>query len=433
MRIHRRATLAGAATALLLVALPAGAQAQERVTLDEAIAAALERSPTMAQSRATLSGARAGQRSAVGSFLPSVSVGSSASRASSSRFDPATDRQVTGSSQSYSAGVDASYTLWNGGRRLDELSRTRADVSAARATLADQRYTVILQTKTLFYDALRQGELLEVARARVDQARQSLDLVRERTRVGRGTTSDTLRARLELANARQSALQTEANLRAARFALGRQIGRAEPVEAAPPGDMEPSPLDMGYEEILAAAEEAAPSVEAASYQASAQAAAVQSARSAYLPSLGISSGYTWSNNEFAFDQGNTSWSLRLSASYPIFNGFNREGTIQRAEDQLVVARRREEDARLAARQEADGALQSLRTAEEAIAIAAEALAVAEEDLRVIRERYRLGVATILDLITSQIALEQAQADRVTARYDYALARAQLESILGREL
>jgi outer membrane protein TolC len=306
---------------------------------------------------------------------------------------------------------------------MDELSRTRADLSAARASMADQRYAVTLQTKTLFYEALRQGELLEVARARVDQARQSLDLVREQTRLGQGTASDTLRARLELANARQAVLQAETSRRAARFSLARQIGAAAPVEPVPPDSLDPRSLPLTEQEILVRAEEAAPSVEAASFSAEAASASVAAARSAYLPSFGISSGYTWSNNQFALEQGNTSWSLRLSASYPIFNGFSREGQIQRAQDQLVVARRQEEDARLAAREQADAALQGLRTAEQAIEIAQEAVTVAREDLRVVRERYRLGVATILDLITSQIAVEQAQADAIGARYDYALARA----------
>lgn len=421
---------------VLLLAVAAAATpmgAQETITLDEALERALEQSPTLAQSRASVSGAQAGRRTAVGAFLPNVSAGSSASRASSSRFDPATDRQVAGSSESYSASLSASYSLWDGGRRLDELSRTRSELSSARASMEDQRYSVILQTQTFFYEALRQGELLEVARARVDQARQSLELVREQTRLGRGTTSDTLRARLELANARQGVLQAEANRRAARFALGRQIGERVPVEPLPPDGVAPTPLALTEEQILARAEDASPSVEAAAFTAAAAAASVESARSAYMPSLGLSSGYTWSNNEAAFDRGSTSWSLRLSASYPIFNGFSREGQVQRARDQLVVARKREEDARLAARQEADAALHGLRTAEQAIEIAGEAVTVAREDLRVVRERYRLGVATILDLVTSQIALEQAQADRIGARYDYALARAELESILGREL
>ena len=107
--------------------------------------------------------------------------------------------------------------------------------------------------------------------------------------------------------------------------------------------------------------------------------------------------------------------------------------MSRAQFTHRLARIQEEDARLAARMEADGALQDVRTAEQAIAIAEEARQVAEEDLRVLRERYRVGVATILELVTSQISVVQASATAVTARYDYILARAQLEAVLGRGL
>ena len=51
----------------------------------------------------------------------------------------------------------------------------------------------------------------------------------------------------------------------------------------------------------------------------------------------------------------------------------------------------------------------------------------------VRERYRVGVATVLDVVTSQIALDQARVNLVGSRYDYVTARAELEAILGRTL
>ena len=66
-------------------------------------------------------------------------------------------------------------------------------------------------------------------------------------------------------------------------------------------------------------------------------------------------------------------------------------------------------------------------------IAEDAAFVAAEDLRVVRERYGVGAATILDILVSQNAVTQADADVVTTRYDYILARSELEAILGREM
>ena len=416
-----------------LILLPANGHAQITVTLDEAVQRALVRSPQMAQSEQSVSNAQLTHRQSWGSFLPSLSASSSGSLRSTSRFDPNTDRIVEGSSDSYSASLSASYTVFQGGRRFAEMSAARADLNAAEARRIDQRFQVALQTKQLFFAALRQDELLEVARQRVTQAQQTLDLVRTQIRVGTGTVSDSLRARLDLVNARQTVLEFETALRAARFALGRQIGEGRPVEPVRPGSLEPTPLGLSDEEVYVLAEEESPSVRAARESTESAAAAVRSAKTAWFPSLSLSSGYSWANQDASLAGGTTSWSLSMRASYPIFNGFQRGSTIDRAQFAQRVSRLQEDDSRLAARQEADAALQELRTAEQAIAIAEEANLVAQEDLRVVTERYRVSVATILDLVTSQISAAQAAADVVTSRYDYLLARAQLEAVLGREL
>jgi outer membrane protein TolC len=58
---------------------------------------------------------------------------------------------------------------------------------------------------------------------------------------------------------------------------------------------------------------------------------------------------------------------------------------------------------------------------------------ATEDLRVVQERYRLGAATIVDVLTSQEALSQAEVDAVSARFNYLRAKAQIEALVGRSL
>ena len=435
--IHRTILTLGA----LLLGAGAGA-AQEpsildagatRITLDDALARAVVRSPQLAQSEQALVNAGETRRTAVGAFLPTISTNSGMSVRSTQRFDAATDRLVTGSSNSYNAGLTARYDLFRGGQRFSELDRAAADLTAARARREDQRFNVNFQTKNFFFQALRQEELLTVALRRIEQATQSLEMTRTQQQVGAGTVSDTLRARLEFINSRQAVLNAQVQTRAARFALGRQVGIAEPVIPVAPVDLEPRPLRLSEREILEVAENLAPSVQAAVATFAAAREAYSSSKSAYIPSLSLSSGYNWSNQEASFSGGSTSWNLNFNLSYPIFNGFSREASIVRAEYSTRVARLQEDDARLASRQETDAALRTLETSELAIDIAGETVAVADEDLRVTRERYRLSVAIILDVVTSQIASDQARVDLVNARYDYVLARAELEAILGRDL
>lgn len=387
----------------------------------------------MAQSEQAVQNAYESRRTAVGSFLPSLSSSSSMSIRPAQRFDATLQDIVSGSSNSFSAQLNSGVTIFRGGQRFSDFRRSAREIEAAEARHEGQRFDVGLQTKRFFFTALEQAELLEVAGARLNQAQQSLDLTRIRFVGQEATASDTLRARLELVNSRQAVLTAESNLRAGRFALGRQVGLSEPVIPVSPGDLEPSPLPMSEAEMIQLAEYGSPSVMASEASRQAAEASLSSAKAAWLPTLSANGSYSWSNQQFGFDGGRTSWGVGLSMNYPLFNGFSRESSIARAGNAAQVARLQNDDARLAARQEVDAALRALETAERAIAIAQEAVTVAEEDLRVTRIRYRENVAIILDVVTSQIALDQARVDLVRTRYDYVIARAQLEAVLGRSL
>ncbi len=83
--------------------------------------------------------------------------------------------------------------------------------------------------------------------------------------------------------------------------------------------------------------------------------------------------------------------------------------------------------------EARQLLGSLRVAEQDVALTIEEVRVSTENLRVVSVCYRNGIAIILDLLTSQQSLIQAELDLVSARFNYQVTRASLEALLGREL
>ena len=78
-------------------------------------------------------------------------------------------------------------------------------------------------------------------------------------------------------------------------------------------------------------------------------------------------------------------------------------------------------------------LAALSTAYAQIGIARANVAAATEALRVQQERYRLGAATLLDELTAEANLTRAEVNQVQARYNYLIARAQLEALVGHSL
>ena len=63
---------------------------------------------------------------------------------------------------------------------------------------------------------------------------------------------------------------------------------------------------------------------------------VGTARAQYFPSVRLSAGYDWFNQDFGLTGGRTGWSVRLGLSYPLFNGFQREEGVVRARTQAEV-------------------------------------------------------------------------------------------------
>ena len=228
-------------------------------------------------------------------------------------------------------------------------------------------------------------------------------------------------------------LEAQANLATAQANLGRQIGVDRSVRAVPDSVLPPLPDTAA---LRAAATEGAPQVEQADAQARAAGSQVSVIRSQYLPSITASIGnaYTGVVAPWTTTNGYASgWTAGVTVRWTLFNGFTRERSMTNANVTRDVAVARAADVRRQVSAQFTQELAALTTAYEKISIAHDNLAAATEDLRVQNERYRVGAATILDLLTSQAALTTAETNLVQVRFDYLIARAQVEAVLGRTL
>ncbi len=205
------------------------------------------------------------------------------------------------------------------------------------------------------------------------------------------------------------------------------------MRAVPDTALPPLPDSTG---LRTTAIESSPQVVQTRAQARALSASVWDQRSQYFPTLTLSyntssQGYTepWRG----FDPNRNINRLTFALNWPILNGFQREQLQTSATVQRDVAEARAEDTRRQVNAALTQQLAALTTAFEQIDIAQSNVAAATEDLRVQNERYRVGAATILDLLTSQAALTQAEVNLVQSRFNYLIARAQVEAVVGRTL
>lgn len=418
-----------ALTALILVAQAASGQDASRVmTLDQVVRIAVERDPAAVAAEGALSNARADRLRQTGTWLPSVTVNSFYSNSSNERFD-----QTTGQlqSESYTAQLQGGYDVFTGGRRFFTQRTVGAQVDAAGAEYDVQRFATILAATEAFYAAAAASDLVQVAEQRLERARAQMVAAETRLELGTATQSDALRAEIEVGNAESALLDAQSAMRNTTLELGRKVGFAGQVRPAPAALPDSAPPLPPLDVLVERATSASPAVVAANATLRSRRAERLSSFTPYLPTVRLTGGYDWSS--FDFPPQERSWSMRLTASLPVFNGFQREAELQRSGANERVAEARARDAEIAARVAVESAAAEIASAERRVTIADRSVVLAREDLRVQEERYAIGVATILDLQTSQVARSDAEIAAVRARQTLGTATARLEAILGQKL
>jgi outer membrane protein len=435
-----RATLVDTAhaTAPMLPAPAApdsGAPLGPRLSLATVVALTMRHDPGLDSASGFVRTARSAQRVALGAYLPSVALNAMAGRSDQSIASATgtTSGTVSGTPQSaHGAGVSATLDLFTGGRRSAVRHQTAAASRAADAGLLFQHYATQLLAKEGYYEVLRGHELVRVGDLAVAVADTNLSYANARRAAGTATPSDVLRARLSLSTARRQLLAAQDTLSSAAAALGRLVG-ADGLVDAEAIVLDPTALGLSDSAIVAVAVHDAPAVQQAEARRSASGAAVRAAKAQYAPTIFANGGYNWSNNGRVNGALRQGWVVEIGASLPLFNGFVREDSVVRAKVSADEATSTAADIRRVSRSESVRLLGSLRVAEQDVGLTIEAVRVATEDLRVIASRYRAGIATSLDLLTSQQSLIQSELDLVSARYTYQVSRATLAALLGRDL
>ena len=430
--------------AVLFCATPAALAAQTAadtiatpITLTEAIRLAERNSVTTVQARGSIRTSSAAVKQSYAAFLPSFSVSARTQRQAGDRFDTQGNLvPFTGNPTSYSTGLSSNLELFDGGRRFFDVKAAKADVDAAEAGETAATYQVALQVKQQYYNILAARESQSAAQAQIQQAEQQLRASSLRLRAGAAIISDSLRSVIALGNARLAFLTAQNNLQVANQTLTRLVASERTVTATPSDTLDQQVV-IPTIEALAPFVLRGPAIKQADAQLASAHASVRSAKTAFLPTVSVNFNRGGSGVDPQFGIGDKRYAynqnLSFALNFPLFNNLNREVTVARAIVAEDIAEVQARDTRLLARQTLVQSLGQMRTAQEQVAIQTVSVAAATEDLRVQQRRYELGATTLLDLLTSQTQLDNARTALIRARYDYRVAKAQLEALIGRDL
>ena len=439
---------------LLLVAPAAGAQvlkpglqpgltrapdSARKISLAEAIQMAQQNSPDAIQAEGTERTSKAARVSAVGAILPSATLSAGhvvQLGGGLTRLNQNGEQVTVAQKPTNNTGLSLNMTLFDGGQRLYDLRTANYQIAAAEANRVAVKYNVALGVKQQYFAVLAAIESQDAADLQMAQAAEQFKASVARVRAGAATRSDSLRGVIQIGNAQLAQISAASAKEAAEAALTRLVGSPVPV-TADPASVQENMSALPDSAQLAVLALTGPAVRQAQANLDVAEESRKASKATYLPSLSASYSRTGSGTDpqFGFGSDPFTYSGRLSfqLSYPIFNNFAREEQVVRAKVAEVNAQSAFRDAQLAAVQTLTQNIGAIRSASQRVAIQVASVAAAREDVRVQQQRYNIGASTLLDLITSQAALATAEQALIQARYDYRIARAQLEALVGRDL
>ncbi len=433
----RSSEIFGAVVVIGLMAGPVAAQTKPAVTLAEAVERSERVQPRVIQAAGVVRTADARVRSSKGAYLPNLNVSSSAAEffSEGQRIDQSTGQLVAtnSSTTSFNGSVNSSIELFDGFRRGAESRSARANRESAVESLEDARFQQGLQTTNQFFDALAATQLVRVREASVRRADEQLKVSIARLRAGAAIRSDSLRSLVTLGNARVQLINAGTQLATAEANLGRLIGLEGPAAAVDDSALYRVTETLDTTALRAEALARAPQVRTAEAAARAARASIGVARAGYWPTLTLSGSNSINGseqNDFKFLQQRQA---SLTVNWAVFNRYTREQNIANQTSTAETSEASASEARRQVLASLTTRLAELEAARIRTGITQTSFAAASEDVRVQTERYRLGVATIVDVLTSQESLTQAEVDAVTARFDYLRAKAQIQALIGRQL
>lgn len=390
------------------------------LTLNDSIAIALKENPAITIAQSDKERSEWGIKEAQSGKMPTLSIGSSYNYSDTEK----------GSSDSWNNSLRMNWQLYNGGRTDEQINQAKEGAFSADLGIQKARQQVKLDATTAYFTVLQAQNMVKVNEETVKNLKTHLAIVQEKYKVGVVAKSDLLRSEVELANAEQNKIKAENSYQVAVASLLNIIDRTGENEVVLTDDFSYEKFSQTLEDSLAFAEKNRPDIAQVEANIRVAQSGVSIAEAGKLPTLSLSASKGWNDSVLP---DNDDWSAGVSASWNIFDAHLTKSKIKQAETSLVKAKEQAKQLRDSAALEVRQAYLNMTEAEKRIGTAGIAVEKAQEDMMIAQEKYRAGVGTNLDVIDAQLALTQAQTNKIQALYDFNVSKAKLDKAIGKSV
>lgn len=417
------------------------AQAQTRITFDDATRIAIDQSIELKKAENSVTLQEQAVRQAKASFLPNLNASSGTARNWGLSFDQTSFQLVTESTDNFNSSLSSSVNLFNGFGDVASLASQRHLLESDKYSLERQRQTVFFNVVSAYLQILLDQEQVEIRAEDVESQLQQLSRIEEFTRLGARPISDLYAQQATTAQSELSLLDAERAVEISKVRL-IQILELDPFEEyefdAPNADG--VPLDVtsyDLQALLRSSLERRADLKARDASIMSAAEGIRVAKSGRYPSLNLSGslGTSYSSarttplrdslgnvvigTSFS-DQlkDNRSRSVRLSLNIPIFNRLQTTTNVQRSRiqyDNQVLDRQNEEQSVLL---EVRQGYLDYQSAAKRLDVTEKQMVSATQAEQVESERYNVGASTLVELTAARATLVSAASNRAQAVYQF---------------
>ena len=455
---------AGGTLLLLLINLSTVAQEPRALTLEESIEIAKESNLTVQTTEQNLKAAEAQVRAALGGLLPRVTANGNytyfkdiqksviqadggfgfpmPSGEMNEMQPPSADNESDlielefGAHHNVQGTVNLTQPIFAWGRYYYGYQAAKLNYQAIQRDVDAAYNQLRLDVSEAFYGALVVQGFVRVAQQSVSLVEKQLQIAEASLDAGAATDFDVLRAKVQLANAKSVLIRAENGVRIAKNAYKTVLNIPLAENVSVKGTLEISENHqmpaLNLDELIQQALENRPEVHRTQFNEQAALKQIDIAKTRQLPDLGLFSNYQISQNERLTEM-NRIWSVGVQINVPIFDGFATSAALQQTEFILKQVQLGGNQVKVGVEFEIRAAYLNLRGAQTLIDVQRETIAQARESVRIANLQFQNGIITTVALTDTQLALAQAEVNRLQAHHDYIVGLARLEKAVGQTL
>lgn len=426
----KRHLLTMAATVLLVSV----AHSQKQWTLNDCIDYAMQNNITLKKSRLQRLSSSEDVKQSKAALLPSLSASTNQSFGYRPWQDSGTTTVTNGTvntkvNKTYyngSYGLNASWTVWNGGRNTNQVKQYELSEQQAELNEAETANSIQEKIAQLYVQILYLSEAVNVDKASLETSQKNEDRGREMVEVGKMSKADLAMLSSQRASDEYAIIEAQSQLATYKLQLKQllEITDDQPFEIVSPDATDgqalaeiPSLMAI-YEEALATR----PEMQSAQLAVKSSDLSIDIAKAGKLPSINMTGGLGTSTNSLS----NKGWGNQLktnfdasvgaSLSLPIFDQRQTKTNVNKARIQKEQALLDMLDKQKQLYQTIEGYWLDAQTNQQKFRAATTTLESEQLSYDLLQEQFRLGLKNIVELMTGKDRLLTSQQNLLQSKY-----------------